>query len=178
MLYGPGRPRRTRYAQHIASMVSSSLTRYHTQAELERCLWCCRAASVPSRSRIRVLGTLSSILFSRDRTFQADSPIILQTLLQALFSLRYSLSLSSHSASEMESLAGYVAAICNGSCGELSSSAIEMEFGVRFAQSDTETLVRDILVTESLIRCLQVGDVKNQRWMLRTMLAVRLRYGS
>ena len=78
----------------------------------------------------------------------------------------------------MESLAGYVAAICNGSCGELSSPAIEMEFGVRFAQSDTETLVRDILVTESLIRCLQVGDVKNQRWMLRTMLAVRLRYGS
>lgn len=140
--------------------------------ELERCLWCCRAASVTSRSRLRVLGTLSSILFSRDRTFSADSPTIFQTLLQALFSLKYYLSLSPHSTAEMESLSGYISAIRSGSCGEISSSATEMEFGVRFSKSDSEEAIRDVLVTESVIRCLEVGDGMSRRWMLRNMLEV------
>ncbi|KAJ3556564.1 hypothetical protein NM688_g1961 [Phlebia brevispora] len=140
------------------------------EAELERCLWCCRAASVPSKSRLRLLGTLSSILFSRDRTFTANSPMILQTLLQGLFSLTYSLSLSIHAAAESESLAGYVSAVCSGSCGQLSPTATEAEFGVPFSGADSEAVIRDILVTESVIRCLEVSDDKRRRWTLRTML--------
>ena len=43
---------------------------------------------------MRILGTLSAILFSRGRSFVADSPVILQTLLQALFSLQYNLTVA------------------------------------------------------------------------------------
>lgn len=142
------------------------------QAELERCLWCCKAASVPSKSRIRILGTLSAILFSRDKTFSADTPPVLQSLLQGLFSLRYCLSLSVYSVLEADSLAGYVSAIRSGSCGELTSVAIETEFGVPFSKSDNEVIIRDILVTESTVRCLTAGDNKCRRWMLLNVLEV------
>ena len=143
---------------------------------MERCLWCCRAAAVPSQSRIRIQGTLSSILFSRDRTFRAESPSVFQTLLQGLFSFKYCLSLSSGSNSEMESLAGYIAAVRSGSCGELSKTAVEIEFGVRFSKSDDEAAIRDVLVTESVVRCLEAGDARSQRWVLRSTLEVRPRH--
>lgn len=144
-----------------------------SQDELERVIWCCKAASVSSMSRTRILGTLSSLLFSQEEAFVANVPNILQTLLQALFSLSYSLSLSSRSASEAKSLFGYVSAVRNGGCGPLSHAAIEKEFGVRFADDDDEASIRDILVAESAVRCLTSGQDR-ARWVLRTLIQVRL----
>lgn len=62
------------------------------QTELDRCLWCCKAAAAPSRGRPRIIATLSYLLFPKDQPFFAETPIILQTLLQALVSLVVDLS--------------------------------------------------------------------------------------
>lgn len=136
-------------------------------------MWCCKAASVSSPSRMRVLGTLSSILFSRDKTFSAESPRILQSLLQGLISLAYMLSLSPQSVAEYQSVAGYISAIRSGNCGFLSQSALESEYGVRFTSKDSCDPLLEILVTESVIRCLTAGSDCERRWVLRTLLQVR-----
>lgn len=81
-----------------------------------------------------------------------------------------------HTASEMESLTGYASAVRSGSCGEMSTAAIETEFGVRFSRADSEPAIRNVLVTESVIRCLEVGDDRSRRWVLRTMLEVSKYY--
>lgn len=136
-------------------------------------MWCCKAASVSSPSRMRILGTLSSILFSREKTFSAESPRVLQSLLQGLISLAYMLSLSPQSAAEYQSVTGYISAIHAGNCGPLSQSALESEYGVRFASKDNSDLLLGILVTESVIRCLTAGSDCERRWVLRTLLQVR-----
>ncbi|KAI0087407.1 hypothetical protein BDY19DRAFT_893157 [Irpex rosettiformis] len=138
--------------------------------DLERCIWCCKAASVFSPSRVRILGTLSSILFSRDKTFIVESPAVLQSLLQGLFTLAYTLSLSPRSAAEYQSVMGYISAICSGSCGPLSQSAVESEYGVRYTKNDSDDLLMEVLVTESVIRCLAAGPDHERRWVLRMLL--------
>ncbi|OBZ67524.1 hypothetical protein A0H81_12594 [Grifola frondosa] len=140
-----------------------------SEEELERCLWCCQAASVPSRSRIRILGALSALLFSREKTFRTDTPIILQTLLQAMFSLLSSLA-SSNASSEAESLKAYIFAIKDGQCGTPTPPALEKEYGVRFSGADRNEKVRDIITTESVIGCLEVGSEACRRWSLRHLL--------
>ena len=139
------------------------------KAELERIIWCCKAASIPSPSRMRILGALSSILFSRDRTFSTDSPAILQTLLQALLSVKYSLFTSSSAGAEIQSIAGYIAEVQAGKCGELSRALVEKEFGVRFSGTDNEVVVREAVITESVVNCVELGSVGARRWALRTL---------
>ncbi len=72
----------------------------------------------------------------------------------------------------MLSLAEYVAAVRQSSCGELSHIALEMEFGVRFSSSEDEVLIREAVIAESLIKCLDMGSVSGRWWILRTLLEV------
>lgn len=143
------------------------------QVEVERCVWCCKAASVPSilpHTRMRILGTLSSILFSRERTFEADSPLVLQTLFQALLTLKYNLSLSASSTAEvLQSIAGYISAVQGGGCGELNAADVEKEFGVRFSSKDSESVVREAIITEAVINCVELGPLEGRQWALRAL---------
>lgn len=118
------------------------------------------------------MGTLSSILFSRDKTFVAESPVVLQTLLQALFSLQYMLSQSPSANAEAQSVAEFVTAIRSGGCGELSQPFVEKEFGVRYSRKHNETMVFESIVAESAIRCLDVGPPDGRRWVLRNLVMV------
>ncbi|GJE94860.1 hypothetical protein PsYK624_110360 [Phanerochaete sordida] len=139
------------------------------QAELDRCIWCCKAASVTSASRKRILGTISAILFSRGRSFVADSPVVLQTLLQALFSLQYNLIASRAAPDEVQSVAGYIAGVQAGSCGQLTAATVEKEFGVRFSESDNEVNVREAVITEGFVSCVETGPAEGRRWALSTI---------
>ncbi|EKM57985.1 uncharacterized protein PHACADRAFT_139496 [Phanerochaete carnosa HHB-10118-sp] len=139
------------------------------QAELERCIWCCKAASIPSASKMRILGTLSAILFSRGRSFVADSPMVLQTLLRALFSLQYNLIASQSAAAEVQSIAGYISAIQTGSCGQLIPTSVEKEFGIPLSDNDNEAVVREAVITEGVVSCIETGPADGRRWAMLTV---------
>ncbi|RPD69417.1 hypothetical protein L226DRAFT_471808 [Lentinus tigrinus ALCF2SS1-7] len=140
------------------------------EAELDRCIWCCKAASVFSRSRMRILGQLSSLLFSRDKTFEVETPAILQTLLQTLFSLLATLRGSADSVAEAQSVASYIKAVKNGQSGTPTQQALEKEYGVRYSKGDSDEMVREIIVAESVIGCLEVGSEPSRRWTLHRLV--------
>ncbi|KAI0754356.1 hypothetical protein C8Q80DRAFT_1095352 [Daedaleopsis nitida] len=141
-----------------------------SEAELDRCIWCCKAASVFSRSRVRIIGTLSSLLFSREKTFEVETPAILQTLLQSLFALLAVLRSSPDSTAEANTVAGYIAAIKAGQSGTPTQQALEKEYGVRHSKGDSDEMVREIIVAESIIGCLEVGSEASRRWTLHRLV--------
>ncbi|TCD63487.1 hypothetical protein EIP91_005346 [Steccherinum ochraceum] len=140
------------------------------QVELERCIWCCRAATVPSRARARIISTLPHFLFPKDQTFFADTPALLQTLLQALVSLVIDLSGQADTTSDLKQISGYITTIRSKGFGKLSKSAIEKEYGVRFGKEDRDAEVRDAVIAESIVKCLEVGHENRRRWILHHLL--------
>ncbi|TFK92378.1 hypothetical protein K466DRAFT_480806 [Polyporus arcularius HHB13444] len=140
------------------------------EAELDRCIWCCKAASVYSRSRMRILGKLSSLLFAPDKTFELETPAIFQTLLQSLFSLLATLRGAPDSATEAATVAGYITAIKSGQSGTPTQQALEKEYGVRHSKGDSDEMIRQIIVAESVIGCLEVGSEQSRRWTLHHLV--------
>ncbi|KAI0763460.1 hypothetical protein BD413DRAFT_484122 [Trametes elegans] len=140
-----------------------------SEAELDRCIWCCKAASVHSSSRMRILGTLSRLLLSREKTFNAETPAILQSLLQTLFSLLAVLRSSPDTVTEASSVAAYIVAVKDGQSGTPLPQALEKEYGVRY-KGDSDELVREIIAAESVIGCLEVGSEASRRWTLHHLV--------
>ena len=122
---------------------------------------------------MRILSSLSNILFSQDRTFRVETPTILQTLLQCLFSLLAVLKSSQDSREEADAVAAYIIGVKSGQSGTPSPQALEKEYGVRH-KGDSDEHVRDIIVAESVIGCLEVGSEASRRWTLRNLVEVGL----
>ncbi|CCL98233.1 uncharacterized protein FIBRA_00227 [Fibroporia radiculosa] len=141
-----------------------------SEVELERCLWCCNAASIPSTSRVRILGVLSSILFSRDRSFSPDTPTIFQALFHGMYHLLMCVALSPNSLPEVDSLKAYIVAICDGQCGSPSPPLLEKKYGVNWSENDSGDTITRLISTESLIKCLGYGPEYNRKWMLHNLL--------
>ena len=139
------------------------------QAELNRCLWCCSSAARPSECRAEIIGAVSTLLFSRDATFRTETPVLLQTILQALISLLPALS---SSPGELESVRAMILEIWNGGSGLLLQESIEQEFGTPFSSSDTEHDIRGTLATESVLRCIAYGSLKTRAWVLHNLVEV------
>lgn len=124
---------------------------------------------------MRIIGSLSSILFNKERTFQAETPAILQTLLQCLFSLLAILRSSPDSMQEADNVVACIVGIKSGQGGTPSPQALEKEYGVRRKDEDDEQ-VREIITAESVIGCLEVGSEASRRWTLHHLVEVRLFY--
>jgi len=60
-----------------------------------------------------------------------------------------------------------------GACGELDKISVEEEYGVTFSRNDRHPNVREALMIESLIRCLENGSEGSRRWIMRNMLEVK-----
>lgn len=112
---------------------------------------------------------MSTLLFSRDATFRTESPVLLQTVLQALVSLLPTLSPSS---GEFEPVKGLILEIWNGGSGSLSKESIEQEFGTHFSPSDTENDIREALAIESVLKCIAYGSLKTRTWVLHNLVKV------
>ncbi len=95
----------------------------------------------------------------------------MQTLLQTLFSLLAVCRSSSDTVSEAETVAEYIARVKDGQAGTPLPPALEKEFGVRY-KSDNDKMIREILVADSVIGCLEVGSVAARRWALHRLLEV------
>lgn len=152
-------------------MISSSSPR---QDHLQRCLWCCKAAVAPGKARTRIVVTLGSLLSPKDSDFFADTPVLLQTLIQALISLVADLSAQSDSSSDVRQISGYIQVIRSKDCGRLSKQAIEKEYGVRFGKDDKDADVRAAVITEAAVKCLEFGHENRRRWVLNALLEVSL----
>ncbi|KAI0631245.1 hypothetical protein C8Q77DRAFT_1062302 [Trametes polyzona] len=139
------------------------------EAELDRCIWCCKAASVPSSSRGRIFTTLYNMTVSNDKTFSVETPAIMQTLLQSLFSLLATLRSSGDSPQDADKVARIISEIRSGKSGTPLPQALEKEFGVRH-KGDDDDMVRDIIVADSVIGCLEVGSEVSRRWVLHHLL--------
>jgi hypothetical protein len=122
---------------------------------------------------MRILNNLSSILFPKDQAFVADSPVVLQTLLRALFTLLYDLTVSGFETAEAKSITGYISALQTGSGGQLTVPSVEKEFGLRFSSSDSESTVRRVIITESVISCIELGPLEIREWALQLLPEVR-----
>jgi hypothetical protein len=112
---------------------------------------------------------MSTLLFSRDATFRTETPVLLQTILQALVSLLPTLS---SSPGELESVKGLIIEVWNGGTGLLSRDSIEQEFGSPFTASDTENDIREALAIESVSKCVAYGSLKSRTWVLHNLIEV------
>ncbi len=121
---------------------------------------------------MRILGKLSSLLFAPDKTFELETPAIFQTLLQSLFSLLATLRGSPDSATEAATVAGYITAIKSGQSGTPTQQALEKQYGVRHSKGDSDEMIRQIIVAESVIGCLEVGSEQSRRWTLHHLVEV------
>ena len=101
-----------------------------------------------------------------------ETPAILQTLLQSLFSLLAVLRSSPQATAEADSVAGYIAAIKSGQSGTPLPQALEKEYGVRY-KKDNDEMIREIIVAESVIGCMELGSLASRRWTLHHLVEVR-----
>ncbi len=121
---------------------------------------------------MRIISSLSNILFGRERTFRVETPTILQTLLQCLFSLLPILRSSPDSMQEADNVVAYIVGIKSGQCGTPSPQALEKEYGVR-RKDESDEQVMEIIVAECVIGCLEVGAEASRRWTLHHSVEVR-----
>lgn len=125
-----------------------------------------------SRFRPRILGSLSSIVFSLEKPFEADGPVILQTLYHGMFALLFDLSLSPGTDGEFQTLSGWILKIRDGECGPLIHEEVENEYGVRYSKYDNDNSIREAILAETVARCLEIGSEGSKRWALRQLVQV------
>lgn len=77
-----------------------------------------------------------------------------------------------NAAKESSQISDYIATIRGTGCGSLSKSAIEKEYGVRFSRSDDEADIRAAVVSETAVKCLEVGHENRRRWVLHRLIEV------
>lgn len=95
--------------------------------------------------------------------------MILQTLLQGLFTLY---PLVSDSPADLGMIQTLILEILGGGSGVLSEEAVHQEFGCPYSSTDTESLIRTALVTESVARCVSNGSRQARGWILRNLMEV------
>lgn len=125
-----------------------------------------------STARSRILGTLSYLLFSRERPLEMDTPLLLHTLYHGMFSLLFDLASTSGTDSECESIAKWMLKVRDGECGALTREEFEREYGVRYSSKDNEQAIREATMAEAVAKCLEIGSERSRRWALQNLVKV------
>ncbi|KAG8953844.1 hypothetical protein FRC04_001474 [Tulasnella sp. 424] len=159
-------------ATEIFEMITKTWKSSSPETELERWLWCTKAAgstsSTPVRRRILVI--LSAVLFSpAERSFPARSPLVLQTLVRSVVMLHRSL--GSEDQAENRLMHDIIIRIWRGDCGNLTAKDLTDEYGVlcTVADEDREPDLRALVLVEGVVRCMQVGTESARRWALHRL---------
>ncbi|KAI0066892.1 hypothetical protein BV25DRAFT_1820006 [Artomyces pyxidatus] len=139
------------------------------EAELERWIWCCKAAqSVVDHQhiRIRLLGILSSCLFTPGGSFRAESPLVFQSLLQGLFSLLSFLSLRQNAEEELQYVRELIAGVLQNTFADFDKALVEQEYGVKLYPGDNQSVI-DCAVVIALSVCLENSSEAHRPLILR-----------
>ncbi|KDQ51053.1 hypothetical protein JAAARDRAFT_211351 [Jaapia argillacea MUCL 33604] len=140
------------------------------EAEFSRCLWCCKAASMPpSRLRVRIIGVLDRLLSSSE-ALQSSTPMLFQTLVQELFVLLPSYTSQSTSSPELKMLKDIVGRIRRAELLALTSLSIEQEYGISFSKEEGIEHATDSIFLVAVMRCMQHGSDENRRWILQNVV--------
>jgi hypothetical protein len=121
----------------------------------------------PQQVRMRILASLSSLLLSHDRSIRINTPGILLTLVQYLFSLLSSLAFLSANSPETMLVKELIGKIQSGASAEMIPEALEKEYQVAPSDEDEEQVVVQALVTTGIGKFLEHGAESSRRWVLR-----------
>ncbi|KAG2341629.1 hypothetical protein BDR05DRAFT_935988 [Suillus weaverae] len=135
---------------------------------IERCIWCCDAASVPSFLRTRVLSVLTSLLFPRTGPIELPSAHTFLSLVQALAITL----LQIQEDREAAILRDIISKLRGGTCGSIAGflAAAEVDGSPVMLVGESQSEVREALVTEALVRCLDHGPLTMKRKVLHELL--------
>ncbi|EPQ52074.1 hypothetical protein GLOTRDRAFT_80224 [Gloeophyllum trabeum ATCC 11539] len=95
-----------------------------------------------------------------------EDPVTVQTLLHNLFSLLSLYGLESATAAESKILRQVLSKIQEGSCCRISVQALEEEYGAISVKGEDESIVREAMFSNALIRCFENGAEASRRWLL------------
>ncbi|TFK26094.1 hypothetical protein FA15DRAFT_589155 [Coprinopsis marcescibilis] len=136
---------------------------------LQRCIWCCRAAMIPSSTtRTRILALIWRLTAPGERTkaysihaFQTISHHLLMTL-----AFLHAPQSGTFNENESQSLRDIIKKFISGSYGELSESQVEEEYGVVWLPEDSRSALRTAIFLEALAKCLENCSHVTRVWLL------------
>ncbi|KAI5116269.1 hypothetical protein M0805_007718 [Coniferiporia weirii] len=163
-----------RLSLEIFETVIQSWKASQIEGDIERCLWCCKACSMPSNPlRSRVLLSLRSLLNSQEPLL--TSPVAYRTILPILALLVPNID-DSHSqlsgtydssASDLAYVQEIITDIISGKCGQLDIDELEQKYQGLALKTDTEDDLRQGICVDAIARCLDYGTLEQKRLMLR-----------
>ncbi|KAF8840555.1 hypothetical protein BDN67DRAFT_930122 [Paxillus ammoniavirescens] len=129
------------------------------EASIERCIWCCHAASTASLMRSRILSVLGSLLRPRTGPIEFHSPNAFISLVQALLMALVSIQESRPGSSDADVVAEFIVQLRMGRCGSLAAylTNVVVDGSVVMLSGVSELELREALVAEAMIRCLEHG---------------------
>ncbi|KAG1823370.1 uncharacterized protein BJ212DRAFT_1476259 [Suillus subaureus] len=135
---------------------------------IERCIWCCNAASTPSFLRTRILSVLTSLLFPRTGPIELPSAHAFLSLVQALAITL----LQIQEDQEAAILRDIISKLRGGTCGSMAGflAAAEIDGSPVMLVGVSQLEVREALVAEALVRCLDHGPLTMKRKVLHELL--------
>lgn len=92
--------------------------------------------------------------------------------MQALFSLAPSFIVSDPQ--DGQQIKKLITEIKSGCCGDLEQTSVEEEYNALYIAKDTTQLVRDAVIQEALMGCLENGAEATRRWILKNVIEVRI----
>ncbi|TFK72480.1 hypothetical protein BDN72DRAFT_957330 [Pluteus cervinus] len=142
---------------------------------VERCLWCCEAASnVVTPLRPRIIKMLWDILVPVEHRTFISKPLLFQTVAQGLFNI-LPLSQLRYGQEDEESklIKEMINKMNNGSVGEFNTQAIEEEYSALCLDDDEPAIVRHAIMLEALARVLANSPMNSHQWFMQFVLEVR-----
>ncbi|KAG1753523.1 uncharacterized protein EDB91DRAFT_1332988 [Suillus paluster] len=135
---------------------------------IERCIWCCDAASIPSFLRTRVLSVLTSLLFPRTGPIELQNAHAFLSLVQALIMTL----LQTQEDQEAAILRDIILQLRSGKCGSIAGflAAAEIDGSPVMLVGVSESEVREALVAEAVVRCFDHGPLPMKRKVLHELL--------
>jgi hypothetical protein len=142
---------------------------------IERCLWCCKAALIPSTSRTEILGLLQGLLDSGESSYFATKLDTFQTLIQGMFTLLPALHLPSTASTTQDDsriLHQVIDKLYAGRCGDLDVDSVQSEYNAIRSPKENTDILRSALILDSLSKCLEQCTDDARLWLLQNSLEV------
>lgn len=120
--------------------------------------------------RTRILRILRGFIIPTDSKYIISTPECFQTLAQGLFSLLphlRPLSSSPVAHEEIPLLMDVISQVCDGCCGELEAQLVQEEYGPIFSEKDDKKLIREVILLEASLRCIEDCPNDSRVWLLQ-----------
>ncbi|TFK38037.1 hypothetical protein BDQ12DRAFT_735948 [Crucibulum laeve] len=158
------------YAVQTFELMAKTWPPIDEATAVERCLWCCKAASVLSSVRARVIACLWRLLVPGEQFRSTSSPQALMSIASGLFTLLATLSQTSGSnAEDISVVKDVISEFFSGSFGELEERSVEEDYGTAMKTHEQDS-ARRAVVLQALMTCLENCSERTRIWMLHNLV--------